>query len=70
MNFAENILNLQKKSTDELLNECIDRLNPILTHKRKPSSMSVPVDFERDDDVYVIERLREIKRRPTDKDSP
>lgn len=47
----------------ELLSQCIERLTPILTHEKKPSTMRVPIDFERDDDAYVLERLREVRRR-------
>ena len=45
-----------------LLQECIERLSQILTNERL-SAMSIPVDYERDDDVFILERLREVQRR-------
>lgn len=54
---------IAETSSEELLDQCIGRLLPILAGEQRRPRMSVPVDFERDDDVFVIERLREIKRR-------
>lgn len=54
---------IKNTMADVLIDECIERLLPILTHERPASTMSVPVDHQRDDDVFVIERLREVRRR-------
>lgn len=54
---------IAETSSEELIDQCIGRLLPILAQDQRRPRMSVPVDFERDDDVFVIERLREIKRR-------
>ena len=64
--FEEHQKHLEPIPTPELVQQCIDRVSPILTHKRQASTMRVPVDFERDDDAFVLERLREIKRRVTE----
>lgn len=64
--FEEHERFLDTFTSTELLADCIDRLTPILTHKKKPSSMRVPVDFEHDDDVFVLDRLRAVKRRISD----
>lgn len=48
---------------DVLVEQCIDRLLPILTHKRPVSYMSIPPNFDRDDDVYVLDRLQEVLKR-------
>lgn len=48
---------------DELIDECLERLVPILTHKRPVRRMRIPVDYEHDDDVFILTRLREVKAR-------
>ena len=52
----------------EIITEIQKRVNPILTHKVKASTMRVPVDYEHDDDVYIGMRLRVLKRRARDRD--
>ena len=63
MSFETNTARLEKESSETLLTECIERLLPILTHQQEVSTMRVPVDFEHDDDAFVLERLRLVKRR-------
>lgn len=54
---------IAETSSEELLDQCIGRLLPILAMEQRKPRMSIPADHERDDDLFVIERLREIKRR-------
>ncbi len=49
--------------SEELIGECLDRLIPILTHKQPVSYMSIPVDHARDDDCFILDRLREVQCR-------
>ena len=54
---------LRGLSSEVLLKEIRSHLVPILTHKEEVSTMSVPGDFERDDDLYILGRISELKRR-------
>ena len=60
MTMEQNIELIRGTSTADLLRQVMDRVDPVLTHKRKPSTMCVPPDFEHDDDVYVMTRLNEL----------
>lgn len=59
MTLEQNLAAIQRASYAELLRQVMDRVEPILTHKRPPSHMSIPVDFD-NDDVYVMSRLNEL----------
>jgi hypothetical protein len=52
-------------TSEELLDQCVGRLTPILTHETPPSTLSVPADHERDDDLFILDRLLEVRRRLT-----
>lgn len=54
---------IASKNADDLIDECLERLVPILTHRRPVRYMSIPVNYERDDDVYILTRLREVQKR-------
>ena len=60
---AEQEAHIASTMADVLIDECLERLGPILTHKRKVRYMRIPVDYEHDDDVFILERLREVRKR-------
>ena len=60
---AEQEAHIAVTMADVLIDECIERLSPILTHKREVRYMRIPVDYEHDDDVFILTRLREVQNR-------
>lgn len=60
---AEQDAYIKSATTETLISEVWGRVMPVLTHERAPSTMSIPVDHARDDDVFVADRLLELQRR-------
>lgn len=50
-------------SDDDLFKQLWRKVLDVFTHKAKPSTMSIPVDHERDDDCYVALRLNQLRDR-------
>ncbi len=50
-------------SDDDLHDQLWRKVMDVFTHKAEPSYMSIPVNYERDDDCYVSLRLQELKKR-------
>ena len=53
---------ISRSTSLTLIREIRERVMPVLTHERSASTMRVPAHPD-DDDLYVSERLRELKRR-------
>lgn len=50
-------------SDDDLFKQLWRKVLDVFTHKAKPSTLSIPVDHERDDDCYVALRLNQLRDR-------